>query len=373
MATTGHAKATKAHGEKKRKKMNTPKQQEFLLRNKLLKGKDTTHREHMYLKLYPWKTRLALAEHLKSSEVYNQDGIIALCKPYGVAQFGKCDKENSTGIQGVHTGGWSVLPDDLPGVMDALPDLRLMYGEPELQVVKSTERWSSGLIILSTSPKITENVQKCWRRSKTSEEAQLTFWAVTVGLPKPVSDATKIGIKTECVENMGNVPVLVKNYSQASLKRGEVRLSVVEHQALAFNKDTQAGLVQVKTQTTKHHFLRVWLAHSYSPALGDNLFSGRVHTISGKRIHVSPHNLVSYEPQVLPDSFYSKLQLPPRKTELIPCHLHLSQVQLSKFGKEKSDLIISAPPPEYFMWTCKQLSLMSENDVDEQNELRINS
>lgn len=37
-----------------------------------LQDKDVPYREHVYMKLYPWKTRLALAEHLKSTEVYNQ-------------------------------------------------------------------------------------------------------------------------------------------------------------------------------------------------------------------------------------------------------------------------------------------------------------
>lgn len=60
--------------------------------------------------------------------------------------------------------------------------------------------------------------------------------------------------------------------------------------------------------------------------------------------------------------------------ELIPCHLHLSQVKLRQFGKGKSDVIISTPPPEFFMWTCRQLGIMAENDdVDELKELNVST
>ena len=55
--------------------------------------------------------------------------------------------------------------------------------------------------------------------------------------------------------------------------------------------------LQIKIQVLKWHFLRVWLAYSYSPVLGDHIYSGRVKTLMGRKIQVSPQN-VSYEPQV---------------------------------------------------------------------------
>lgn len=69
--------------------------------------------------------------------------------------------------------------------------------------------------------------------------------------------------------------------------------------------------------------------------------------------------------QVIPQPLFSKLELQPTAVEMIPCHLHLAKVRLAGFQKDKSDLNITAPPPSHFMWTCRQLGLMSSEDDDD--------
>lgn len=332
------------------------------LKKKLLLNEKETANDHAFKELYPWKTKLELAQHLRNTEVYNNDGLIALCKPYGIAQVPvnpDGDGSSRTVIQTLNSGG---IPDNVPTIRDTLPLLKELYGVPHLEVIKSTERWSSGLILLCTNKELTEKVQKCFRRSASFEQPALTYWAVTVGLPKPATIATKVGSTLEYVSNAGKVPVILKNYSNASVKKGVVRLSLVEHNALIFNKETGASLVEVNVQGVHWHFLRVWLSYSYSPILGDALYSARVKTVAGRRLKISPHNLTSYEPQVIPEPLFSKLELQPTAVEMIPCHLHLAKVRLSGFQKDKSDLIISAPPPSHFVWTCRQLGLMADKD-----------
>ncbi|XP_042218823.1 mitochondrial mRNA pseudouridine synthase RPUSD3-like [Homarus americanus] len=333
------------------------------LKQKLLHGEQGTVEGHIYKQLYPWKTKYELAEHLKSTQVYHSDGLIALSKPYGVPQHKpSAATEEGTQTTIVQTLFSGSTPDHMPAVQDTLPILKDLYGVEHLEVVKSTERWSSGLILLSTCSKLTEKVQKSLRRSKAFQQPPQTFWAVTVGVPRPVTVATKTAISLEYISGIGKVPVIQKKYSQASVSRGEAKTSVVEHRALLYNKDTDASLVEVNIQTLKWHFLRVWLSHSYSPVLGDAMYSSRVKTISGKKLQVSPHNLTSYEPQFIPAALFSKLELPTKAVEMIPCHLHLAKIKLARFNKDNSDLIISAPPPSYFMWTCRQLGLMSGDD-----------
>ena len=48
---------------------------------------------------------------------------------------------------------------------------------------------------------------------------------------------------------------------------------------------------------------------------------------------------------------------------MLPCHLHLFKFTLNSFyGKNPSkDLILTAPIPQYFKWTCDQLGLDTEN------------
>lgn len=55
--------------------------------------------------------------------------------------------------------------------------------------------------------------------------------------------------------------------------------------------------------------------------------------------------------------------------ELIPTHIHQSQLKLHWFFRREStgDLVVHAPPPEHFMWTCSQLSLIEdEGEYDEE-------
>ncbi|XP_045605802.1 mitochondrial mRNA pseudouridine synthase RPUSD3 [Procambarus clarkii] len=346
-------------GKSSRSKID--KHKTSILKRRALQGEEETNKGHIFKLMYPWKTKLQLAEHLKSTEVYNSGGLIALCKPYGIAQVRgvSSDSGPQTVVQILNSGG---IPDHVPTVGATIPVLKELYGASHLEVIRSAERWSSGLMLLCTSPELADKVHKSLRRSRTLQQPPLTYWAVTVSLPQPVSAASKAACKLEYVNNIGKVPVILKNYTQASLKRGEVKLSVVEHQTLIYNKNTGAALVEVNTHSARWHFLRVWLAHSFSPILGDALYSSRVKMIAGKKLHVSPHNLTSYEPQMIPEELYSKLELPSQAKDMIPCHLHLAKVRLAQFNNDKSDLIISAQPPDFFMWTCRQLGLMSSED-----------
>lgn len=281
-----------------------------LLREKLLKADKGTSDTHLYKKLYPWEDSKEMAEHLKNTEVYNFDGLIALNKPYGIAQkaVGATSKQKTI----VETLSSGSIPAHIPAMTQVLPHLKSLYAAEHLEIIKSTERWSSGLILLSTSPKVTEKVQKCLRRSKVEGQPVTAYQAVTVGLPVPVKIATKVGTQLEYIHNVGHVPVIVKKFSNTSVKLKKVRPAVVEHRALVYNKELDTSLLEVKTQVSKWHFLRVWLAHCYSPVLGDHLYSGRVRKLLSRRTQVSPHN-VSNESQVLPDNLYSLLALPPRE------------------------------------------------------------
>lgn len=67
-------------------------------------------------------------------------------------------------------------------------------------------------------------------------------------------------------------------------------------------------------------------------------------------------------PQILPDNVYSLLALPPMSSALIPCHIHLSEVILKQFNDDKSDLVLTATPPQHFMWTCSKLGLVLDKE-----------
>lgn len=341
------------------------KKQEKLLREKLIMNAKGSSKNHVYNRLHPWQSPQELAEYLRSTEVYNKDGLIALNKPYGIGMK-KTDRSKATEPQTtVETLNMGITPPDTPAMSQVLPLLQEQYAAYHLEIVKSTERWSSGLMLLSTSPKLTEKVQKCLRRSKAMSQPAMTYRAITVGLPNPTSVATKVATKLEYVHNTGKVPVIVKTYSMSAAKAGMVKPVRVEHKLLQFNDKLDASLLEIKAQVSKWHFLRVWAAHCYSPVLGDHMYSGRVKALMGRKILVSPHN-ACLKPQKLPDNLYSKLALPAESAEIVPCHLHLSTISLCQFNKDKTDLLLCAAAPEHFMWTCKQLGLQSAEEEEEE-------
>ncbi|RXG59137.1 hypothetical protein Avbf_15796 [Armadillidium vulgare] len=76
---------------------------------------------------------------------------------------------------------------------------------------------------------------------------------------------------------------------------------------------------------------------------------------------INPNNYSSYQPLEVSPKLLEKLQLSQGQVEIIPPHIHLQKLQLiSKSGEP--EVIITANPPDYFDWTCKQLSLMSDEE-----------
>lgn len=55
------------------------------------------------------------------------------------------------------------------------------------------------------------------------------------------------------------------------------------------------------------------------------------------------------------------LEVPPGESQIIPVHLHLSQVLLKNYEKDRTDLILTAPVPDFFSWTCQKLGLSIDN------------
>lgn len=54
------------------------------------------------------------------------------------------------------------------------------------------------------------------------------------------------------------------------------------------------------------------------------------------------------------------LQLQKGDEIIIPTHTHLKQKVLVDYYGKNNDLIIEAPLPRHFQWTCEQLNLQME-------------
>lgn len=72
--------------------------------------------------------------------------------------------------------------------------------------------------------------------------------------------------------------------------------------------------------------------------------------------------------QTLPPEILEALYLRENESQVVPVHMHLYSFPFIQKGmKECTELII--PPPEWFIWTCRQLKL----DVDSALKTQIKS
>ncbi|XP_076056535.1 mitochondrial mRNA pseudouridine synthase Rpusd3-like [Oratosquilla oratoria] len=365
-------KAKRYTKQKSKKKKETQEvlssHEEKRIRKKLL---TETEKKHTFRQLYPWKTKLEFAQHLKQSQTYYQDGLLAVNKPYGIPILGHLtDLETRQNI--IQTLSSGVTPEGIPSLQDALPLLKDLYDVPHMEIIKAPERWTSGVTLLGTQPETKAKVQKSLRRSLAAQIPPLTYWAIVLGKTNPETYTGKVGMALEDVKEKGKVPVITLKYTKTAVKEALVKVNCVHHKVLVNNSETMSSLVEVKVQNKRWHFLRVWCAYNYSPILGDMLYGGRVRRVGGNPVLISPHNMTAYSPPKIFPSTLSRLGLSENTQELIPCHLHLYNICLEQYGTKKTSLNITAQPPQHFIWSCFQLGLMAEpieEDVKEEVEM----
>lgn len=65
--------------------------------------------------------------------------------------------------------------------------------------------------------------------------------------------------------------------------------------------------------------------------------------------------------QVLPNDVYKLLDLTANTAKLIPVHIHLGEMLLPRYFKNKQPLLLKASLPPHFEWTCNRLQLIQTN------------
>lgn len=152
----------------------------------------------------------------------------------------------------------------------------------------------------------------------------------------------------------------------------------VNYKLLSNSTHNLSSLIQIESSTKRWHCIRLFASIMiYSPILGDNHYGSRVQKIMKTWMKVNPLaesclNMPKIDKQLL-----ELLKLTPHQQEIIPVHLHLKSIYLDGFGKEKKNLVLEAPLPEYFNWTCQQLmfkNIPCKNDyTSTEDEIKISS
>jgi len=328
---------------------------------------------HPYNCLYPWKTREEFVDSICKSLVYKGDGLIAINKPFAIAVDNPL--KNSPEIKGKSKAvSQTVLTSGIPefpySISDILPLLKTQLKLDFLTIVKSPERFTSGILLMAYTEPAANAIAQALEKAKTKHIPPFSYWALTTCIPLASQNLQKVGLKLVEVKDFEmKVPIIVPKISRNAILKKAVKSVLVKMETISSNQLTNTALVEVATNSIAKHFLRVFLAHKFAPILGDGMYSSRVKLVLGKPVEVSPFNKAAYDPQSLSAHLCNKLQLPKSKCQNIPTHLHLHQVTLVGF-KQKEDLILNAPAPEHFMWSLNQVDL-SINELVTLKELRL--
>lgn len=311
--------------------------------------------KHMYLRA-TFKSHQDVASYLKDNILFNRNGIIAVNKPYALKRY--TDDETASGRKkNITAASPSMSVADHVSLQQTLPYLATELGVEKLVVVKSPERYCSGVCVLATSVELKDKLIKLFTDDK---KPHYNFAAICVGIPSVKEFKCKLGltVKQNKLQSGSKKACLVEDWSKNSVLRGSVKQVKVHHKTISCTEDQTASLVQVLINRCGNHVVRVYLASRIlAPLIGDNIYGSIVQTVAGIPVLVNMWNPVASQPQKLSKSLREKLQLGPLKNSVVPVHLHLTQIKLPRADDKCKDIVITANPDGHFMWTCEKLGL----------------
>ncbi|KAK4011256.1 hypothetical protein OUZ56_020369 [Daphnia magna] len=297
---------------------------------------------HPIRDIYPWKNKQQFVDHLAENVIYNKDGLIAINKPYGVPLL----------KDGLIKG-----PNEMMfSIEEALTPLASLLNVEKLLPAKMVEKFASGVSLFASQEKMVDKIRQSYITNKAKKIHTFKYLAVTIGEPKPSSSRGTVGMgffEHQGIE--GKLLAIMKDYSNRKVADGLVREFRVNYKTLS-RGDEPCSLVEIDVSSAKKHFLRVYLAHLFSPILGDHIFGNRVQEIMGKRLAISPlqaDNLSIF--QKIPAGILTRLKV--TESCIVPNCLHLSQMTLAKFASQDSDLVLKADPPPCFQYICQTFGL----------------
>jgi len=315
---------------------------------------------NVYTRLHSWKSSGKLVDDLHSNVVYydpeNDDsGLVVINKPQGLAV--KPAKDSAHCLE------------------SCLPALAARLGVPQLQVIKSVERWSSGVVLLGSSPNTQNRVQKSLHVGKCQRRLLSAYLGLVVGYPSLTHEVKvdTVEVKMEDCDvvekplfsDKHREPVINRNLSVSSSarRRRQSRLFHIAANTVAKSGTVPITLVRLQPSKSKNHFVPVWLSELGCPLLGDQMYDYRAKTLMGHKVKVGLQHTAANRQQKLPQSVMESLGVRKGHEWQIPKHLHQFRINLPDYMGRGKNLTVFAPPPTYFSRTSAALGI----DVDFQN------
>ncbi|KAF2356442.1 Pseudouridine synthase catalytic domain [Trinorchestia longiramus] len=315
--------------ETKANKANSSKKQSFRSsKSKTLKSGNNGEKifnihekkvkSHVYSSIYPWTTKNELIDVLMDSQIFDNDNLLVLNKPYGLAQVNTNSKVS-----------YGRAPPSIT-LTDVMPELRQLVRAPDLKVSIAPEKWQSGVLVLTKNKKCENRITYNKRITRSMQVCMKQFWVVTRNRAYPSDRPYRLAaLRSETVPSGAKVAVLEFTPSSSRVRQQLVDRFYATHSTLAESETTRAALVQVGVSRTMHHSVRVWLAHHLALPLGDHLYGGRVAYLLDNPVPV-PHTRDSSQPPY-PYELLKKLELVSSIQDLMPLMMHLRTVTLPRY------------------------------------------
>ncbi len=202
---------------------------------------------------------------LQALVLYRDADVIAINKPAGLA------------VQG-GTGTSKHL--------DAMLDALRFDGTERPKLVHRLDKDTSGVLLLARTSFAATKLTEMFRGS----DVRKTYWAATVGVPKPYQGKIDIPLAKEGGPQGERV---AENHEEG--KRAVTYYAVLE------NAGKQSAFVAMWPRTGRTHQLRVHMAAIGTPILGDGKYAGQGANLPGaevtKRLHLHARRLILPHPR----------------------------------------------------------------------------
>lgn len=329
-------------------------------------SRKTSGEQHVYRTLYPWKSKGEFVRDLAGSIFYNQDGLIALSKPYGVPltlNFRKEGRSQAMLKHRLHISGFGESPYSLE---DACEGLAIHLNVDQIFIVKPAERYASGVTILASDERAVRNVHKALLRAKPMKIPYITAWVIAKGYPLQSAVQEKVAMKLIPVGDTEKHVEVLREFSRAAVKRKGVNTAFVECKTLSKNTDMAMSLLQVSTSNVRKSFLRAYVASLASCIMGDlspNACLTKHH--QGRPLVLSPAAAAAARPQPLPDEVCRRLKISNNQQQIVPTMVHYQSLLLPCYHGRDQHLLLSDPTlPTHFSWTLDRLKLQPNGRLE---------
>jgi len=302
-----------------------------------------------FARLANWKSRQDLTDQLIKNIVYQNDGdksgLIGLNKPYGLPNNPAKD-----------------IPYSVTG---CLTDLAEHLNIEKLEVVKTVDRYASGITLLAPSKSTKDKLKKVERKGNVDRQLRSSNLCLVKGHANLDARKTcRVKMKEfPTVENplfskIHKEPIIICDDGGSSsgwkLQKNQESLRHLDVRTLGRSSQVSLSLVTLAPSSTRNHFMRVWLADSGHPVLGDQLYDYRLRTILGRKVKVSGEHSQSNRIQKLSPAIMNLLGLSKGEEWRVPAFIHCWREYLPNWFGPGNHLTIYAPPPEHFVQALKE-------------------